>query len=865
MYFILQVVLNQDSYYFPSSHLRHTIWLDRKNQDRIENWLTEQHEYTGYPPPETESVISLRSSSAVDLLTGERSLIDEVKYKSEERIQQTHFLEVDDPKQNGLFKRYNSPDCIRRRYFSPRSDPALNTVGKQSSLLPTRSASYKQLWHSNGEYSSTDHRLNPTFYQAGKGNTFPRRGGKFAGQREFLQTQSTENMGQQMDKYQQKVLLNPYASVTSTQHDSDKENRILNRQVNKQVEESFLVGRTFVLNGISLHNKPDVSDHTSTPGRNSSVAATQNTLYNSTEIIDTSTSNKTDNEKVSMNNSLIKEVEERVPSPISHTEPRSTSTYHQRVVSAPATTDSTHLQRDPYWRGETAQRKISHEVRKVKAFSWPKRAVLPQQTDKDFMERVTRKQTFNSDQNKTNETNSIPDDASDQSDVPPARPPLPAEHMYPKRDSSSAHRTSSLRSTSQLSQACSQISEEEIIPQEIKHDEHQALSESSYASSSAPSQNFQHSSTCELSKRVSMSLKDLIRIHEKEIARVSGAFSTRTLDKIDEKASSVKSRDEAHVDHSKWKRHTTIGLLGDFTSYPSERSASGPLSPRSDGSLLSPDARSSSRHSARKFNITISSRAASSDASELVTSPLSPKDNSAFKSPPPNILPKPKKVTTSSMVTSPLQTVVAPLKAQTHEEYNVPFETSYIAHTSDTSVQTEGNFSRTASFRKNEKRVRELTEEKELMKISFEEERKELNRKLQEQKKVANAYQKLEDRYRKKVYELQKAMKMCSCSGSRYFANGIDNFRQDHSSPVNDHPNDISVQKVDGILHQLEAWLNHHTNGITYPDSDISSLFGSNAADEVYVRNSKRASDHYNGNGSIPLDRIIDRIDATSV
>jgi len=74
------------------------------------------------------------------------------------------------------------------------------------------------------------------------------------------------------------------------------------------------------------------------------------------------------------------------------------------------------------------------------------------------------------------------------------------------------------------------------------------------------------------------------------------------------------------------------------------------------------------------------------------------------------------------------------------------------------------------------------------------------------------------------------------------------------------------VHKVDGILNQLEAWLNHHTNGITYPESDISSLFGSNAAEEVYLRNSsKRPNDHFTGNGAIPLDRIIDRIDATSV
>lgn len=66
--------------------------------------------------------------------------------------------------------------------------------------------------------------------------------------------------------------------------------------------------------------------------------------------------------------------------------------------------------------------------------------------------------------------------------------------------------------------------------------------------------------------------------------------------------------------------------------------------------------------------------------------------------------------------------------------------------------------------------VHELVSEKEAMRQAFEEERQQLNKKLMEQQKVANAYQKLEDRYRKKVYELQRAMKMCTCaSGNRLF------------------------------------------------------------------------------------------------
>ena len=73
--------------------------------------------------------------------------------------------------------------------------------------------------------------------------------------------------------------------------------------------------------------------------------------------------------------------------------------------------------------------------------------------------------------------------------------------------------------------------------------------------------------------------------------------------------------------------------------------------------------------------------------------------------------------------------------------------------------------------------------------------------------------------------------------------------------------NEMSVQKVDDILQQLGAWLNHQTSGVSYPDSDISSLFGSNAEEIYQQRNNRRTAEHFNGG----IDRIIDRIDATSV
>ena len=53
-------------------------------------------------------------------------------------------------------------------------------------------------------------------------------------------------------------------------------------------------------------------------------------------------------------------------------------------------------------------------------------------------------------------------------------------------------------------------------------------------------------------------------------------------------------------------------------------------------------------------------------------------------------------------------------------------------------------------------------ENKELI-TKYEAEKRELKQKYEEQRKVANAYQKLEDRYRRRVHELQEALSGCTC------------------------------------------------------------------------------------------------------
>ena len=62
------------------------------------------------------------------------------------------------------------------------------------------------------------------------------------------------------------------------------------------------------------------------------------------------------------------------------------------------------------------------------------------------------------------------------------------------------------------------------------------------------------------------------------------------------------------------------------------------------------------------------------------------------------------------------------------------------------------------------KEMNALKQQKEDLEKNFERERRDWKRKYEEQQKVANAYQKLEDRYRRQVQELQEALKLCRCT-----------------------------------------------------------------------------------------------------
>ena len=984
---------SRESQYFPHSHLRQNIWLDQKSHDRIQNWLSDNHEFTGYHPPDEEGVLSIRSNSAVDISSycehsaGDENYFNPVttavnefipKYKSEERIQRDSSGEDNNSRRAFGFRRYNSPDCIRRRYFSPRSDPTLNIPKPAQHLSSEKQFNTPPRRINNNDLPYHEQRsLNRAFYQSGKGNTFPRRN-KYAPRNRGIPRQllnatvtSQEEMGQQMEKHQPMtynggVVLNPYASGTMKTDNNNAQNddnafhtndkRKHNRQIQQDndIEKPLLVGRTFVLNGISIQAKQDNTmdavnssqDSKNSPRklstRNSNDAGYSN-VSNDDGILNklSSTNHKGDNsipsndraddfvlsndridhlmtstiekgvcsnsdnhrhETVSSSSSSSCEERRELPRPIART------AFHVRVVSAPATTDSNKLDSDIYWRNnnETCHpRRVPSQVRKVKAFSWPKRAVLPTQSaDAEFVANLTKKRlnhssSFSGSSVRSRETrgenekhklldgqnesvnnsctgleemdyvnisvgdllegnddsniNNVDDNMSENSDIPPARPPLPADHIFSphrrtsissdnqehsRRDTQTHFSASSSQSNINRARLC--VEEDAVIAEtHVSVFEKQSellqldyLSDDYTSNSSLLSDHFHRK---DLSKSVSMSLKDLIRIHEQEIARVSGAVSTRTLDKIDELVSTRRdSRQEILLQHSvrrssydsitreahintKWKRHTTLGLPTKFVAEEEDdRMTDGSSTsaveccanedagssfeyvtsePGNHRALYSPklhDDRSnhSRQHSGLDVSTTktrLSSSFSEQDSLPPPQSPHSPCVNVSNIRSPPSTLPKPKKRVTSvscsiKRSSSSTTSVTKTLDEELVDSSSGVFATNSLpppsrqsqrtdsTTTVESAVQTEVNgLERSASFRRNEKRVRELMVENETIRKDFEEERDDLTKKLQEQKKVANAYQKLEDRYRRKVYELQKAMKMCTCSSNRIY------------------------------------------------------------------------------------------------
>lgn len=105
-------------------------------------------------------------------------------------------------------------------------------------------------------------------------------------------------------------------------------------------------------------------------------------------------------------------------------------------------------------------------------------------------------------------------------------------------------------------------------------------------------------------------------------------------------------------------------------------------------------------------------------------------------------------------------------------------------------------------------------------------EKRELRQKYEEQRKVANAYQKLEDRYRRRVHELQEALSGCTCQSPFVNQNHV-NVSQSLSNRSDKDGDRSAASSIKGIkiLDDLDDWFSEHSkdNGASSKKNNTTS------------------------------------------
>ncbi|XP_020631939.1 uncharacterized protein LOC110068857 isoform X2 [Orbicella faveolata] len=134
-------------------------------------------------------------------------------------------------------------------------------------------------------------------------------------------------------------------------------------------------------------------------------------------------------------------------------------------------------------------------------------------------------------------------------------------------------------------------------------------------------------------------------------------------------------------------------------------------------------------------------------------------------------------------------------------------------------------------------------------------EKRELRQKYEEQRKVANAYQKLEDRYRRRVHELQEALSGCTCQSP--FVNQTHvNVSQSLSNRSDKDGDRSAASSIKGIkiLDDLDDWLSEHSK-----NNGASSKKNNNTAS----RNSLISTSSDMTGTASAWDELYDRLRAT--
>ncbi|XP_065644474.1 uncharacterized protein LOC101239711 isoform X2 [Hydra vulgaris] len=785
-------------------------YFQRENYERIQKWLNEQPEFILYPPSEDDSVSSSIYSN--------NKLINETANKYETNIKKTLEHSYEDKLSNNFRNtKIFSPNTMRRRRYIPYSYPILTQSQSLSCV------------NELGLLDQSDTRLHPRNCSVlNKGNTFPRRN--------HISNKQSSNIFRQAQVRKNRQTL----------HDDLYKNTVHLTKLNNHIDSKEVLSRKnsskpgFQPIDHSANSNAYMNSSNFTAGDHSYKVKT---LANNSQLADITTIKF---EHLSHNQSS--EIPFKEPPKFDH---KTDNDQNENKVLT-SSFDNIECLENPSPLFDFPK---SPELHLVKAYSWPKRPVYfrnenylfknEESTPKKILNKTeesgynTEKSEEKWDSQSAKQISSPVNDtfASESSlcsDIPPERPPLPYNketvawlklpHTKTDPDTLLSLNQLSVPRVVPVDKGNDQTTESRTLKDLLSKNEVDQIIKNHKKSESVESQN--RSTITDLQ---SISLKDLIKLHEEKIASVSARSTYKGGFK---RFSSVLMRDMSAENKAKnsWKRHTTIGCNG-FEKYNVENfqpieNGEGYLAFSSSDNLNKPVEKVAT-NSISNYTRSDSIAYLKSMSGSLVSSKIV--DSSVLIS---------REQQYQNLISLPFASV----KSESQHKPRNTFTKDAFSQTTSVSQSTQSHLDT----------VKELNLELENLKLKHKYECDDLIRKLEEQKKVANAYQKLEDRYRRKVFELQKMMKSCTCTSRSardyLFENGCNSLINRQTVLENNH--DISVQKVDGILNQLEAWLNHEQTE-EYSDEILSFCMNES------VTKSNRYINH-------TLD-IIDKFDATSV
>ena len=726
-----------------------------ENFERIQNWLNEQPDFTLYPPSEEDSVSSSMLSS--NKIIYEKHFASK-SYGNKRKTQDQPYSNEDELSNTFHSTKIFSPNIMRRRRYIPYSYPM---------ITESQSCSYMTelgLLNTN-EPSSKIHPNNKCVLN--KGNTFPRRN--------HLHDRQSSSTVQQVQSIPQKRHLqlfdDRYKSLGSPTKFNYHHYVCLDDLSSSKGLTNF-ASQTMPLDSV-IRKACMPSSTLMTKEHLHKIEPLTISVNNQSSMLDS-----TSLESQNLSHNISSEITRKVPNKFEPKKDVYNGQNNSQMLFSPSDTTGFLESSLPV---HDSKIQVSPKLLVVKAYSWPKRPIYFRNENQTLKTKkiVSRKQLnktvesgYNTEKSEekwdclstrlfnTTINDTFASENSSSSDTPPERPPLPFDKNIVsslKPAFVSGFNITECKTDFNNSKLSIKVG---IPPENSVNNNIQSMQNGTSVNllNVKKDNQFSPSNKDDTESQIlptnadlkNISLRELIRIHEDKIASVSAGLKSKV---VGGTFSTVGAQHgDGNSTKNSWKRHTTIGLHGAFEKYKVENMHSSMIYPMELSNQSVAYTKSSCKLNMLKEKGTPSFV---SDYSRTDSIAYLKSISGSF------VLQKP--VDSTSILMSREQQyqslISSPLVSDRTEVHQKPFTTLM----KDASSQTTLTLTQPTSFLTNHDRIKELNLELENLKYKHKCECEDLIRKLEEQKKVANAYQKLEDRYRRKVYELQRIMKSCMC------------------------------------------------------------------------------------------------------